>query len=59
MTLVLSVIRKVLLGLGNDSSNRDALFTSITNTFQEFVIEYAELMTEDDERLNDLKKILR
>ena len=56
---MLSVVRKVLIGLGSDAANREALFTSITNTFQEFVVEYAELMTEDEERLNDLKKILR
>ncbi len=58
-SLILSVARKVLLSLGNDAESRQALFDSISNTFQEFVIEYAELMTEDDERLKDLKKILR
>jgi len=58
-TLVLSVIKRVLLGLGNDTESRESLFNSISNTFQEFVVEYAELMTEDEERLKDLKKILR
>ena len=58
-SLILSVARKVLLSLGNDAESRQALFDSISNTFQEFVIEYAELMTEDEERLKDLKKILR
>ena len=55
----MSVIKRVLLGLGNDTESRESLFNSISNTFQEFVVEYAELMTEDEERLKDLKKILR
>jgi len=59
ITVILTVLRQVLLGLGNDVASRDSLFTSIADTFQEFVVEYAELMTEDDERLGDLKKILR
>ena len=59
ITVILTVLRQVLLGLGNDVASRDSLFNSIADTFQEFVVEYAELMTEDDERLGDLKKILR
>ena len=57
--LVLSVVKKVLFGLGNDVESRNSLFASIGVTFQEFVLEYAELMTEDEERLKDLKKVLR
>lgn len=57
--MILSTIRRVVLALGSDTESRDHLFSSISNTFQEFVVEYAELMTDDESRLNDLKKILK
>jgi len=59
MGMILSTIRRVVLALGSDTESRDHLFSSISNTFQEFVVEYAELMTDDESRLNDLKKILK